>query len=253
MLQLIGLYFIIGVITAGALIMLGNRGLGAFDPHALRDAEGKATIGFRILIFPGMVALWPLLLRRRMQSDASRRESREAPPHIDRRHRLSFILLLVFLPPLFVLALLQGRTAGPPLDTLAGIEAQTQQQTTGSGVPLARATVATDLENAFVPRLELDLLIVREAATGGRLWLHTRSALELLPPDTLLYWTPHTNSADSASDASEISEAYLLGALPPGSGRLELPENATAGRILGYSLAHQKILFRAEPRAVTDP
>ncbi|MEM1178869.1 MAG: hypothetical protein AAGM22_11040 [Acidobacteriota bacterium] len=54
--MLFQLYLAVGVIFAVAFIW---RGVGAIDPVA---ADG--TRGFKVLIFPGCVALWPLLLRR---------------------------------------------------------------------------------------------------------------------------------------------------------------------------------------------
>ncbi|MEO1366432.1 MAG: hypothetical protein AAFX50_04605 [Acidobacteriota bacterium] len=54
--MLLQLYLAIGFVFAVAFVW---RGVGQVDPVA---AEG--TRGFKILIFPGCVALWPLLLRR---------------------------------------------------------------------------------------------------------------------------------------------------------------------------------------------
>lgn len=53
---LAGIYVALGVVFALAFV---TKGVGAIDPVA---KEG--TIGFRLLIFPGAVALWPLLAKR---------------------------------------------------------------------------------------------------------------------------------------------------------------------------------------------
>ncbi|MEQ9366048.1 MAG: hypothetical protein RIF32_17525 [Leptospirales bacterium] len=255
---LIGVYLAIGFLTAVFLYARGNRGLGAFDPHAMNDVDGRPTIGFRVLIFPGMVALWPFVLGRRSRSvrDANisfldRRKS-EWRPFISRHHRLNVLLLLIFLPPFYALALLLGRGGVPPVDSSPGPVTLAGHST---GVPLARASVARNLENDFVPRLELELLVIREG--DGKLWLHTASALDLLPPDTLLYWSPSTPEAagDSTERGAkkEIAAAFLLGPLPPGPGRLALPPSTGAdGRILGYSLAHRQVLFRVNLTSVTE-
>ncbi len=52
----LGLYLLLGVLFALPFVA---RGVGRIDPLA---REG--SVGFRILIFPGTVALWPLLARR---------------------------------------------------------------------------------------------------------------------------------------------------------------------------------------------
>lgn len=54
--RIAGLYALAGVVFAIPFVF---RGAGVLDPLARRG-----SIGFRILIFPGSVALWPLLLRR---------------------------------------------------------------------------------------------------------------------------------------------------------------------------------------------
>lgn len=50
------IYFGLGVLAA---IWIALRGLGRLDPVA---AHG--TLGFRLLILPGLMALWPLMLLR---------------------------------------------------------------------------------------------------------------------------------------------------------------------------------------------
>ena len=51
-------YVGIGVLFAVPFVV---RGVGRIDP-----AAREGTIGFRIIVFPGVVAFWPLLLRRWM-------------------------------------------------------------------------------------------------------------------------------------------------------------------------------------------
>lgn len=52
----IAAYTAVGIAFALAFVV---RGAGRIDPSA-----AAGTIGFRILIFPGAAALWPLLARR---------------------------------------------------------------------------------------------------------------------------------------------------------------------------------------------
>jgi hypothetical protein len=55
-----GFYLAIGLVVALYLLI---RGLSRLDPAAM-----GATRGFRVLVFPGLVALWPLLLRKWLRS-----------------------------------------------------------------------------------------------------------------------------------------------------------------------------------------
>jgi len=48
-------YGVLGVLFATAFVA---RGIASVDP-----AAKSSTIGFRLIVFPGVVALWPLLLR----------------------------------------------------------------------------------------------------------------------------------------------------------------------------------------------
>jgi hypothetical protein len=54
--NLAGIYFLTGLLFGAAFVA---RGVQAIDPVA----RGSGT-GFRLIILPGAIALWPLLLRR---------------------------------------------------------------------------------------------------------------------------------------------------------------------------------------------
>ena len=56
---LLGIYLACGFVFAVPFVLLGVKKI---DPHA---AHG--SWGFRLLIFPGTMAFWPLLLRRWMK------------------------------------------------------------------------------------------------------------------------------------------------------------------------------------------
>ena len=68
----IGVYLALGVLFAIAFLAVGVRKI---DPDA---REG--TLGFRFLIFPGTVALWPILMMRW-------RSGRTEPPEERGAHR----------------------------------------------------------------------------------------------------------------------------------------------------------------------
>ena len=57
--SLLGLYLLIGFLFSLPFL---TRIAGRIDP-----AAAKGTLGFRLLILPGTVALWPMLLRRMRQ------------------------------------------------------------------------------------------------------------------------------------------------------------------------------------------
>ena len=62
--RIVGLYVAAGFVFAVPFVILG---VGATDPNARRG-----TIGFRILLLPGAVALWPCLARRWLQGGPPR-------------------------------------------------------------------------------------------------------------------------------------------------------------------------------------
>ncbi len=72
----IGLYLAIGLVFALWFVW---RGVDGIDPSAT-----QGTWGFRLLILPGTVALWPVLVRRRrlgeppQESNAHREAARRA-------------------------------------------------------------------------------------------------------------------------------------------------------------------------------
>lgn len=67
----VGLYSLLGLLFSVPFVWWG---VGRIDPSARRG-----TLGFRLLILPGTVALWPLLARRWLR--------RESPPPEHNAHR----------------------------------------------------------------------------------------------------------------------------------------------------------------------
>jgi hypothetical protein len=66
----------------------------------LDPAAEHSGLGFLILIFPGSVALWPLLLKKCLREVTMTADLR-------RYHRRAWLILAVLLPLLFILARLQ--------------------------------------------------------------------------------------------------------------------------------------------------
>ena len=59
----LGVYFAIGFVVALAFSL---RGMGKIDP-----AARGAGWGFRVLVFPGLMGLWPLMVGRWLQGERS--------------------------------------------------------------------------------------------------------------------------------------------------------------------------------------
>ena len=70
----LGIYLAGGLVFAIAFALVGVKRI---DPHA-----ASGTRGFRLLIIPGAMAFWPLLLRRR-------RSGATHPPEENNAHRLA--------------------------------------------------------------------------------------------------------------------------------------------------------------------
>ena len=68
--RLVGLYLLFGLVFGVPFVV---KGVGRIDPAA---AEG--TRGFRILILPGVIALWPLLARRWLRGTTEPPQERNA-------------------------------------------------------------------------------------------------------------------------------------------------------------------------------
>ena len=67
---LLGIYLACGLVFAVPFVF---KGAGKQDPPA-----AKGTWGFRILIIPGSMALWPVMLRRWMSGASNPPEERDA-------------------------------------------------------------------------------------------------------------------------------------------------------------------------------
>ena len=66
LLGLLGVYLLVGLLFAVPFVL---RGAKAIDPSA---AEG--TWGFKLLVVPGVMVFWPVLLRRWMRTEGAPEE-----------------------------------------------------------------------------------------------------------------------------------------------------------------------------------
>jgi len=130
----LGVYLLCGLLFALPFVLAGvNR----MDPHAR-----AGTWGFRVLVLPGAVFLWPLLLRRWLggvQHPPAERTAHRCAAIIGTRiafkegfkpmtrplrqlHRRAFILLALLVPLVFIAGLL-ARRAVPLMPADAGSSA----------------------------------------------------------------------------------------------------------------------------------
>lgn len=70
--RIIGIYLALGILFA---VLFVWRGASKIDPSA-----SQATAGFRLMIFPGAAALWPLLLWRWLRRTSHPPQERNAHP-----------------------------------------------------------------------------------------------------------------------------------------------------------------------------
>lgn len=230
-LAVIGLYLALGVGTAVAIHLAGLR---VIDPAT---AEG-ATWGFRLLITPGLLALWPLMLVRWRAAAAGRRITAEADAPVTaaalrRRHRWLATALLVLVPGLLLVAIV-ARPEVPVADsTVRGVLPE----------PAPLPTVAAVQPQAFA---DLPIAISLRTDGDGALQLELTSSADLEIPSVVAFWSPHALADDPQA-------AVFLGAVwGPGIRRLGLPGAAVDGGVVTlYSLGWRTIVGETAVGAVT--
>ncbi len=96
-----GVYVLVGVLVAALFF---SRWLGILDP-----AAKEGSVGFRVCVAPGIIALWPWLVLRIYRSKKS--SNGDGAEALRRNHRLAFICLAIIGTVLFAIAL-AGRAPG---------------------------------------------------------------------------------------------------------------------------------------------
>ena len=223
LLWLAGVYAALGV---AALIPLQFRGLGTFDHGAV-----GAPFLFRLLVTPGLVALWPVvLLRWRAAARGAHLErdpDRPLPARTLRRlHGAAIRLLAVFLPVIMAVAIL-SRTPGPAAASAPYAE-----------MPPPYETVAQERANAFdgLP------IVVRVREDGaGHAQVELDIAADLRSPALAAYWLPE------GADPGPRAGAYLGAVWGPTTLRYALPAEAyhQRGVVLLYSFADAAVVAKA--------
>jgi hypothetical protein len=221
-LRIAAAYLLLGLLFGLPFVALGA---GRLDP-----AARGAGMGFRLLILPGSIALWPILAWRLLRSD---RAAGPSSTRLHRRQRMLVYGLALVLPLGFAMAL----RARPELTTETGLPADFRPAVPESEIagPWQRLESA-ERKTSDLPGARIRLR--RDAA--GRGWLELEADPGLLGPDRLVYWQrrdPIELLASPEGLAGAVSPAaWLLGSLPESEGLLPLPPPSAdeAGFVLVY-------------------
>lgn len=223
-------YAALGAVAAAAL---HAKGLKAIDP-------GVAGAGFffRLLVTPGIVALWPWLLLRWKRAAAGDAEPPApdafvAPRKTRALHGFLVVAIGASVPVLAAFALTSREASHAPFVANAGYLLRE---------PVAAKFVAKD-ERLFEGLGGAAAAFYLHEETGARL-LELTFDRDLLRPSLALYWLPKGGGEE------KIPEGVFLGSVwGPGQRRYWLPAGAgdrARGTYLVYSLAKGETIFETE-------
>ncbi|MCH9646939.1 MAG: hypothetical protein K0U98_01805 [Deltaproteobacteria bacterium] len=222
LLALGAVYVAVGLIFT---LIFHLTGLSKVDP----GVKGAGFL-FRLLITPGLIALWPALALKwrraaRGLSVVGEAESPVSSGGLRSFHRL-LICLLALLLPLAVGAGWASRQGPPPIE-----------KSLLDGAPeLAGSRMLDPLDPFEGFPIDLTLRSQGEAVEDPRRQVELSIAKDLEVPSLALFWVP-TPQGEGLS-----REAVYLGAVwGPATLRYELP-GREGGALVLYSLAHQKKL-----------
>lgn len=217
-------YLAIGALFA---VPFAFRFAGQLDPGAR-----AGTLGFKLLLLPGALALWPALALRLAGRAPRNRNAHEGGAAgmaaLRRRHLQTFAMLVATLPFAVPLALAAHRAervnAALPPDPL-GARARPDA---ADGAPAAMREVAALGGGRFLCAVVGDGVLLRQDAPDL--------------PDVLAYWS----AGDVASPTSSLPpDARLLGQLDGATRRFARPPGD--GTVLFFSLAHGRIVGSWRP------
>jgi hypothetical protein len=152
------------------------------------------------------------------------------------RHHLTMIVLGIFLPVAFAV----GIVARKPAPVMAGLPA-----TLALAAPKSAALVWE--RSGLFTKAPVQVRLWREQKDAGPFALSLAAPQEFLKPDLLVYWIPANTSVTDALPANAI----LLGAFAAPA--LPVPEEATNGSLILYSLANNEIVDVSKPVQLNDP
>jgi hypothetical protein len=220
-------YLSIGVLAA---IGLHAKGLRTIDPSV-----AGAGAFFRVLVTPGLIALWPLMLYRwaqatRGEDPAPLPESFVSAKGLRRTHGF-WIQLVAILIPLAAGAALATRRPEFP-------RPEPGFPKVGSEVA-ALPDVLEKRPGFFSDALPIDAMFRGDASGARQIELSVRD--DLPAPKAALFW----KSQGAASDKDGLSGAAFLGLIRgPGTHRFRLPAGVdpAAGTFFVYSLGHGEMM-----------
>jgi hypothetical protein len=151
-----------------------------------------------------------------------------------KRHRPTFLALGIFLPMAFVI----GIATRPPSPVLSALPSAL------AAIPPAFTELQWDRNDLFA-KASIQARLLREHAGSGRYQIALSYSHEFAKPDVLVYWAD--GKVDSAV-AQLPANARLLGECNLESALL-LPDHATSGSLILYSLANHEIVDVSKPLA----
>ncbi len=212
LLSVVALYLAIGLLVATFLQL---KGLAKLDP-----AAAHAPWRFRLLITPGLVALWPVMLRKAKPAagGADATGAAEAPvsPRSLRASHLVLVLVIVLGLPAAFFAALWSRGPAPPV---------ARTEVFPPAEPLAEVLAGPDPAFGELPiRLSV-------RGEGSRRQLELEVSADLEQPSIVGYWMP------AGSGQGPPLEGLFLGPVwGPATQRFEL-QGAAKGTLVLHSLA----------------
>ncbi len=216
-LALLGVYLLLGAMAAVWL----HAPLAKHDPGA-----AGAGFMFRLLITPGLIALWPVMVRRvRARAAQPHPETCVSPAGLRRGHKHLTRALAVAIPLVAAVAL--GTRTPEPVNPRGAIP---------SMIPEAYSIV----DHVAVLSEELQVKATFRTNETGDEQIELETALPLEAPSVMLYWFEGEAKPDSP-----VTDSILIGAVwGPGVQRYPLPKGATANRgtFVLYSLGRAETL-----------
>ena len=220
-----GLYLALGLVSTAVVHVTGLRRIDA--------AVNGAGWLFRLLITPGLIALWPVLLSKQWRAaqgedPAGRADRPISPRGLRGAHRILATCLLVLLPLAVAMGLL-ARPEPPP----------------GNAVVAPRRALPERL-----PQVLMEASVSVGAAEGtwrllgdksGRAQVELRLDRDVALPSLALYWAP-------ADGPGLPAGAVFLGSVW-GPGLFRFPvEEQKGGVFIVYSLAHRERVVTIDGR-----
>ena len=235
-LMIVGIYAVLGILAA---IALHVKGL-----HILDSATRGSGWGFRVLVTPGLVALWPILIHKWRKAAAGGEVLPDphrpiAPRALRTTQKVSWraIALIAFVIAAF------GVVNRPEVT----VEARNDNIESLLADPKPLPTIVREL-GALFGELPIEARLRGAQDAAGDRQLELTVAEDLAIPTLALYWCPPDSRTDSTPGAGAIFIGTVWG---PGERRFPLSERVSgAGEWVLYSIARAETIA-ASPGTVS--